>query len=307
PGGRAGGGAAPALTRSSRLSPRPRPGGRAGGRGPRPGPGSGGGGGKAGWHPTPRWAILHRQHTIRESPSTGVTMTRFAVAVAALGALLAACSAGPADEEAPIAMLAPGMTPEELEARVARFAPAAIDFDDSVLEPWEKQVLVRLVEASDIMHELFMKQVSPQNAEWRERLASQSGAGADAARALFDIMIGPWDRLEHDEPFLDVGPKPAGAGYYPADLTREQFEQWLTDHPEDRQAFTGYFSVLKRQKSVLVAVPYNVEYRAELERAAALLNEAADLSQNESLSNYLRTRAAAFLSNDYFESDMAWM
>ena len=234
-------------------------------------------------------------------------MTRFAVAAAALGALLAACSAGPADEEAPIAMLAPGMTPEELEARVARFAPATIDFDDSVLEPWEKQVLVRLIEASDIMHELFTKQVSPRNAEWREQLASQRGAGADAARALFDIMIGPWDRLEHDEPFLDVGPKPAGAGYYPADLTREQFEQWLTDHPEDRQAFTGYFSVIKRQKGVLVAVPYNVEYRAELERAAALLREAADLSQNESLSNYLRTRAAAFLSNDYFESDMAWM
>src|SRR5690606_18341578 len=92
-----------------------------GARGPRPGP--------INWHLPPKRAILHRQHTIRESQSTGVTMTRFAVAVAALGALLAACSAGPADEEAPIAMLAPGMTPEELEARVARFAPAAIDFD----------------------------------------------------------------------------------------------------------------------------------------------------------------------------------
>ena len=227
-------------------------------------------------------------------------------AVLVAAAVLAGCGAGPADD-APIAMLAEGITPEALEARVAQFAPATIDFDDTALEAWEKQVLVRLVEASDIMHELFTIQVSPMNPEWRKRLEKQRGAGRDAALAYFDIMIGPWDRLDHDAPFLDVGPKPEGAGYYPTDLTREEFETWLRSHPEDRQRFTDYFSVIRRDKGNLVAVPYSAAYRDRLQRAARLLREAAALSQNESLTRYLESRAAAFLSDDYFESDMAWM
>jgi hypothetical protein len=226
----------------------------------------------------------------------------------AAATLLSGCGAGePADRNGAIDMLAEGITPEEIERRVTQFAPAPIDFDDAALEPWEKQVLARLVEASDLMHEIFTLQVSPRNPEWRARLESATGAGSDAARAYFDIMVGPWDRLDHDKPFLDVGPKPAGAGYYPADLTAEQFENWLRSHPEDRQQFTGYFTVIRRDKGNLVSIPYSVEYRSHLEKAAALLREAAALSRNESLSRYLEARAAAFLSNDYFQSDMAWM
>src|SRR5690606_29094953 len=84
-------------------------------------------------------------------------------------------------------------------------------------------------------------------------------------------------------------------------------EEWLRPHREDRQRFTDYFSVLRRDKGNLVAIPYSAEYRKTLEEAAALLREAAALSQNESLTRYLEARAAAFLSDDYFESDMAWM
>ncbi|HEX6940795.1 MAG TPA: hypothetical protein VF158_15370 [Longimicrobiales bacterium] len=229
-------------------------------------------------------------------------------AVLLAATLLTGCGAGgPADDGEPIDMLAEGITPAELGARVARFAPARIDFDDAVLEPWERQVLAKLVEASDVMHEIFLLQVSPENPEWRAELEAQRGAGRDAALAYFDIMAGPWDRLNHDEPFLDVGPKPEGAGYYPADLTREDFEAWLRSHPEDRQRFTGYFSVIRRDKGNLIAVPYSAAYRDRLERAAALLREAAALSQNASLTRYLEARAAGFLSDDYFESDMAWM
>jgi hypothetical protein len=234
--------------------------------------------------------------------------SRSLYAVAALLSL-GACAprdAGTADLEPPA--LAEGITADDLEARLAQFAPVSIDFDDSVLEPWERTVLAKLVEASDIMHELFMLQVSPRNLDWREALA----AGADtregrAARDYFEVMAGPWDRLAENEPFLAVGPKPAGAGYYPEDVTTADLDAWLEQHPEDRQAFTGYFSVITRDHGVLIALPYNVHFRDRLEHAAALLEEAADASQNESLTRYLRTRAAAFLSNDYFESDMAWM
>lgn len=231
-----------------------------------------------------------------------------AVLVLSAAALLAGCGAGDKAEEAPISMLAPGLTPAALEARVAQFAPARIDFDDSSLEPWEREVLKRLIQASDIMHEIFTRQVSPRNPEWLARLEAEHGAGRDAALAYFDIMVGPWDRLENDAPFLDVGEKPAGAGYYPEDLTAEELNAWLEAHPEDRDAFTSYFTVIRRtEDGGLEAVPYSEAYRDELTRAAALLREAADLSRNESLSRYLRARADAFLSDDYFESDVAWM
>lgn len=207
----------------------------------------------------------------------------------------------------PVPMLADDITPAEMERRVAQFAPALIDFDDSALEPWEKDVLSRLVAASDLMHEIFALQVSPNNPAWRAQLERQSGAGKVAALVYFDVMVGPWDRLDHDRPFLEVGPKPRGAGYYPSDLTTEELDRWLAAHPEDREAFTSYFTLIRRQGDSLVAVPYSEAYRDRLERAAALLREAASLSKDATLTDYLRKRADAFLSDDYFESDMAWM
>lgn len=222
--------------------------------------------------------------------------------------VLAGCGAGERGSDTGMStLLADEMTTTELARRVAQFAPAAIDFDDAALEPWEREVLSRLVAASDLMQEIFLLQVSAQNPEWRSNLERARGEGRDEALAYFEIMAGPWDRLEHDQPFLRAGAKPAGAGYYPADLTREALESWLQSHPEDRQRFTDYFSVIRRDKGNLVALPYSVEYRKQLQQAAALLREAANLSQNESLTRYLEARAAAFLSDNYFESDMAWM
>jgi hypothetical protein len=222
--------------------------------------------------------------------------------------VLAGCGAGERGSGTEMTkLLAEGMTPLELERRVAQFAPAAIDFDDTTLEPWEREVLARLVAASDLMQEIFEVQVSAGNPELQRKLENAHGEGHDAALAYFDIMVGPWDRLDRDRPFLQAGAKPAGAGYYPADLTREELDTWLRSHPEDRQRFTDYFSVIRRDKGNLVAIPYSVEYRKELQQAAALLREAAGLSRNESLTRYLEARAAAFLSDNYFESDMAWM
>ena len=230
----------------------------------------------------------------------------------ALLALLAGCGGPPAVEVAAptmqvLPLLADDMTPAEIERRVAQFAPATITIADSGLQSWEREVLSRLVRASDLMDAIFLRQVSTRNPEWRAELERQQGAGKRAALDYFDIMYGPWDRLDHDRPFLEVGPKPKGAGYYPADLTAEELDRWIAAHPADRDAFTGYFTLIRRDGNRLVAVPYSQAYREYLEPAAALLREAADLSQNASLSDYLRKRAAAFLSNDYFESDMAWM
>jgi hypothetical protein len=193
----------------------------------------------------------------------------------------------PAGDENVDSLLAADIEAPGLRDRVAQFEPSSIDFDESVLEPWERAVIAKLVEASDVMHEIFALQVFPENPEWRARLAAYEGQGADAAREYFDIMVGPWDRLEHDAPFLDVGPRPPGAGYYPPDMTKEEFDAWLADHPDDRAAFTGYFTVIRRAGTGggLEAIPYSQVYGEHLERAANLLREAADLSQNASLSD----------------------
>ena len=104
-----------------------------------------------------------------------------------------------------------------------------------------------------------------------------------------------------------MGAKPAGAGYYPSDMTRAELEAWLDAHPDQREAFTSGFTVIERQGESLAAVPYSEAYGPQLERAATLLREAAALSRNASLSRYLESRAESFLSNDYYPSDMAWM
>jgi hypothetical protein len=227
---------------------------------------------------------------------------RFLIAILALSSCATPDADNPTDS-----MLAAAMTPDELQERVARFEEATLDFDAESLAPWERSVLAKLVEASDVMHAIFLEQVSRNNPELASRLQSYDGPGAEAARVYFDIMAGPWDRLEHDEPFLAVGPKPPGAGYYPPDLTKSEFDAWIAAHPDTEDVFADYFTVIRRQNDSLVAVPYAEAYGEKLTRAAALLREAAELSQNASLTDYLRKRADAFLSNDYFASDLAWM
>ncbi|MBI4539129.1 MAG: peptidase [Gemmatimonadetes bacterium] len=266
------------------------------------------------------------------------TPRKATTAAALLVLALGACGERPEDAVTPIPFLADALTPEQLERRVAQFATITLDFDDTLLTAPERKALRALVEASMIIDTLFLLQVSPSNLQWRARLESERGAGRDAALAYFDIMYGPWDRLKENEAFLDVGPKPPGAGYYPADLTRDEFEAWITAHPDERQALTGYFTVIRRDGERLIAVPYSEAYREPITRAAALLRQAASLvhggdiaaegagqqhasfgvatgaagqnrapAGNESLARYLEARADALLSNDYFDSDVAWM
>ncbi|NIQ59429.1 MAG: peptidase, partial [Gemmatimonadetes bacterium] len=212
----------------------------------------------------------------------GMVRTAFVVAMVA--------TAGCSVERNEVEMgLAEGVDTADLAARVADFAPADIEFDETALADWEKAVLAKLVEASDIMHELFARQVARENPEWAEQVARRGED--DAATAYYEIMVGPWDRQADHAPFLDVGGKPAGAGYYPADLTRQELEGWIEGHPEDREAFASPFTLIEREGDSLVAIPYSEAFGPELERAAELLQQAAELSENASLSEYLRSRA----------------
>ena len=126
----------------------------------------------------------------------------------------------------------------------------------------------------------------------------------------FLINKGPWSRLDHNQPFVPGAPaKPAGANFYPDGATKAELERWMQSLPEaERARATGFFTVIRRSRRHASAlVPYNVEYQNELARAAALLREAAALAAEPTLKTFLTKRADAFLSNDYYDSDVAWM
>ena len=201
----------------------------------------------------------------------------------------------------------------------ARFAPTDISADLSALSPADRRVVAKLVEASKIIDALFLRQAWAGNdAMLLDLVRDQSPAGR-ARLHYFLINKGPWSRLDHNQPFIaGAPPKPAGANFYPGDASKADLESWLQSLSEaERAQATGFFTVVRRANNQGVAaprgrnafslVPYSVEYQPELARASALLREAADLAGEPTLKRFLTARAGAFLSNDYYESDVAWM
>ena len=196
---------------------------------------------------------------------------------------------------------------EMLKEKIAKFAPTELKYDASNLDERQKIVVEKLYRAAKIMDELFLEQVYSKNSAIKTDLMVQDTEEAKYQLELFNIMFSPFDRLEHDAPFYGTEKKPAGANYYPEDMSKEEFEQWLKDHPEDEKTFTSEFTVIRRDGENLVAIPYSEYYKAKLDEAAKLLLDAAGYADNKSLKDYLTTRAVAFQNNDYFESDMKWM
>jgi hypothetical protein len=134
-----------------------------------------------------------------------------------------------------------------------------------------------------------------------------NGKPAVAAREYYEINFGPWDRLDGFKPFLGDMPHPEGAGYYPTDLTKADFEAWIEKHPADKERFVSGTTVIRRNGADLQAVPYSQEYKQWLQTASKLLRDAAAATSNASLKKFLDLRAKAFETDDYYESDMAWM
>lgn len=197
--------------------------------------------------------------------------------------------------------------------RLAQLPRTAIDYDRSLLTANEQQVVAKLVDASKFIDEIFWLQVSEANPEYRSRLAEQSN-DTPLDRAAYDYFIankGRWDRLAEEEPFIEPfgpeGRKPEGAAFYPPDMTKEELERWIAAHPEQKEAFQSLFTVIRRRGDGLVAIPYSRHYAELLDKAAASLRQAAALTGNASLRNYLTKLAEAFFKDNYRESDIAWM
>ncbi len=197
-----------------------------------------------------------------------------------------------------------------LKGKIKRFAPTTLTADISSLSPGDRAALTKLVSASWLMDTLYLRQ------QWSGAIATLNRLRQDktelgrARLEYFLINMGPWSRLDHNEPFLPGIPAhPPAAEFYPADMTQEEFNRWVVTLPESEQeAARGFFTVIRRDAAgTLQSIPYSQEYKELLEPAASLLREAAALSDNASLKRYLTKRADAFLSNDYYDSDLAWM
>ncbi len=198
-----------------------------------------------------------------------------------------------------------------LAAKIRRFAPTVITADTSRLSPGDRRALAKIIEAAKILDPLFIRQVWNGNpALWAKLQRDKTPAGRERLH-YFLINKGPWSRLDGDEPFIEGVPKekPDGANFYPEDMTKEEFETWANGLPlEARERALGFFYTIRRDADrKLKVVPYSQEYKEFLDPAAKLLREAAALTTNETLKNFLTKRADAFGSNDYYASDVAWM
>jgi len=192
--------------------------------------------------------------------------------------------------------------------RLAQLPRTTVDYDRSQLSESDRAVVAKLIEAAKQIDELYWRQVSEENPAWREQLYKQ--IDTPLGRAGYDYFIankGPWDRIKSDEPFIGTMKKPEGAGFYPADMHKEEFEAYLAAHPNQKDELTGLFTVVRRDGVNFVGVPFSAYYRDFLIPASARLREAAKLTTDASLRTFLEKRAEAFLNDDYRDSDMAWM
>ena len=195
-----------------------------------------------------------------------------------------------------------------LEAMRAQFAIIDMAPDVSFLTVEEARVVNLLNEAALLMSDIYLRQVSEENPATRAEIAGGDHPDKELLLDLFDLHFGPWDTLDHDKPFYGDKAKPAGAAFYPADMTKEEFDAHIAANPKDKEAFVSGYTVIRRdEKGALIAIPYSEYYREWLEPAAALLRKASTITTNPSLSRFLSLRADAFLSDDYYESEMAWM
>ncbi len=198
----------------------------------------------------------------------------------------------------------------ELARKIARFSPTTLTADTSKLTPKDRQALDKIIAAAKLLDPLFLRQVWSGNEALEKKLQADKSAAGRLRLHYFYINDGPWSRLDEKKPFIEGVPeKPHGANYYPEDMTKEEFNTWLQTLPEaEKQKATGFFHLIRRgSDKKLTIVPYSQAYKDVLEPAAKLLREAAALTTNATLRDFLNKRADAFGSDDYYASDVAWM
>ena len=210
----------------------------------------------------------------------------------AVMAMLAACQPAEKQEE-----VVETPAPSKYDELNSKYTTVKLTTDLTQLSENHKLMIPKLIEVGKIMDKLFWYEAFGNKADLLDTIKDP------AARRFAEINYGPWDRLNGNEPFINgIGAKPDGANYYPADMTKEEFEA------ADLEGKTSLYTFIERDENgALVAVPYHEKFAEDIQRAASLLKEAAELADNAELKNYLNLRAEALLTDEYYASDIAWM
>ncbi|WP_239804883.1 dipeptidyl-peptidase 3 family protein [Croceicoccus hydrothermalis] len=221
----------------------------------------------------------------------------------------AACAGhtAPSPATAPIAPVAPASDGYALDTQLGKLAVIDMAPETAFLNAEERDVVNLLIQASDLMDEIYLRQRDPNNPAVRAAIAASDRPDRDLLLEMFDRNFGQYDAIEELHPFFGGAPMPEGAGFYPADMTRAEFDAYVAAHPDQADALRSPYTVVRREGDRLVAGPYSVAYREWLEPAARLLEQASARTSNASLKRFLALRAEAFRTDDYFESELAWM
>ena len=208
--------------------------------------------------------------------------------VVATGAFLSSCTTKPKQEET---------MKSEIATKADAFVSFKLTTDLSVLTEKEQQMLPHLFKAANIMNEIFWMEAFGD----KESVLSQ--ATEPAMEKFIKINYGPWERLNANKPFLDgFGDKPAGANFYPVDMTKAEFEAW------GEPSKTSLYTLIRRDENgKLKAIPYHEAFKDQIAAAAGAIRQAAELAEDPGLKRYLELRAEALLTDEYYESDVAWM
>jgi hypothetical protein len=195
----------------------------------------------------------------------------------------------------------------DLTQRLAKFRQVQMPFHSTGLTTNEKKMVEKLVDASRYLGDIFWRQNDPEALDLYQSLATSDKPSDQTLRHYLLINASRFDLINENKPFVSTDPMPLGRGFYPTGLTRAKIEQYVKDHPEKKAEIYSPFTVVRWHGDELHGVPYHVAYRSFLEPAAQDLREAAKLSADPAFANFLRLRADALLTDDYYKSDLAWM
>jgi hypothetical protein len=195
----------------------------------------------------------------------------------------------------------------DLEQRLARFQRVQMPFNSAGLNPSEKKMVGKLVDACRYLEDIYWRQNDPEALTLYQSLAHSNNKKDQQLRHYLWINGSRFDLVEQNRPFVGVAPMPPGRGFYPEGLTRPQIEQYVHDHPEKRDEIYSSTTIVRWHGDQLEGIPYHIVYRSFLAPAAQALRDAAGLSADPAFANFLRLRADALLDDDYFKSDLAWL
>ena len=196
------------------------------------------------------------------------------------------------------ALVLMALTPAD---RLAKWKPVQMPFVSTGLSSQEIQMVDKLVDACRLLDDVYWRQ---SDLAGLQLLKTNNDT---TLKRLLMIMGSRRDLLGENRPFVGSDPMPPGHELYPKDLTRAQIEQYVQRHPADKAAIYDPFTIVKRQGQRLTATPYHEEYKQFLQPIAKALRDAAALSSDASFANFLRLRADALLTDDYYKSDLAWL